>query len=190
MQKVNAQDSVSGDIRPTAQTEQSPGSKKVYIKTFGCQMNVYDSGRMADALSASGYSSAADVGDADLVILNTCHIREKASEKVYSELGRLKQARETRKHSGHDFVIAVAGCTAQAEGEEMARRAPAVGIIVGPQSYHRLPLLLDQHAKNGKTVVETEFPAAEKFEALPTVRRRRVPCAFLTVQEGCDKFCT
>ncbi len=190
MQEVNAQKSLSGHLLPGAQGQDSHGCKKVYIKTFGCQMNVYDSERMADALSGSGYSSAEDVGDADLVILNTCHIREKASEKVYSELGRLKQAREVRKRSGRDFVIAVAGCTAQAEGEEMARRAPAVGIIVGPQSYHRLPLLLDQHAKSGKTVVETEFPAAKKFGALPAVKRPRAPSAFVTVQEGCDKFCT
>jgi tRNA-2-methylthio-N6-dimethylallyladenosine synthase len=165
-------------------------AKKVFIKTFGCQMNVYDSERMADALGPAGFSGTESLHDADLVILNTCHIREKAAEKVYSELGRIRLVQETRRRAGRETVIAVAGCVAQAEGQEMARRAPAIGIVVGPQSYHRLPQLLDQHARSGETVVETEFPAAEKFGALPSTQRRQAPAAFLTVQEGCDKFCT
>jgi tRNA-2-methylthio-N6-dimethylallyladenosine synthase len=164
--------------------------KKVLIKTFGCQMNVYDSERMADALGPAGFSGTDNLHDADLVILNTCHIREKAAEKVYSELGRIRLVQEARRRAGSDTVIAVAGCVAQAEGLEMSRRAPAIGIIVGPQSYHRLPQLLDEHARSGKAVVETEFPAAEKFGALPLAQRRQAPAAFLTVQEGCDKFCT
>jgi tRNA-2-methylthio-N6-dimethylallyladenosine synthase len=165
-------------------------AKKVFIKTFGCQMNVYDSGRMAGALGPAGYSGTDSLHDADLVILNTCHIREKAAEKVYSELGRIRRVQEARRRAGGDVVIAVAGCVAQAEGQEMARRAPAIGIVVGPQSYHRLPQLLDEHRRSGKAVVETEFPAAEKFSALPQARGRQAPSAFLTVQEGCDKFCT
>src|SRR6516165_3272212 len=174
-----------------ARSEDRAGTaKKVFIKTFGCQMNVYDSGRMADALGPAGFSSTESLHDADLVILNTCHIREKAAEKVYSELGRIRLVQEARRRAGRDVVIAVAGCVAQAEGKEMARRAPAIGIVVGPQSYHRLPQLLDEHARSGETVVETEFPAAEKFGALPQAQRRQAPAAFLTVQEGCDKFCT
>jgi tRNA-2-methylthio-N6-dimethylallyladenosine synthase len=162
----------------------------VFIKTFGCQMNVYDSGRMADALAPAGFTETDVLGDADLVILNTCHIREKAAEKVYSELGRIRLVREARRLAGRDCVIAVAGCVAQAEGEELARRAPAVDIVVGPQSYHRLPYLLERQAKSRATVVETEFPAAEKFESLPAPKPRAAPSAFLTIQEGCNKFCT
>ena len=164
--------------------------KKVFIKTFGCQMNVYDSGRMADALKPAGYTETDTLRDADLIILNTCHIREKAAEKVYSELGRIVKVREARRRVGQDSVIAVAGCVAQAEGEEMAARAPAIDLVIGPQSYHRLPQLLDRRAASGTTVIETEFPAAEKFNALPAARRVSAPAAFLTVQEGCDKFCT
>jgi tRNA-2-methylthio-N6-dimethylallyladenosine synthase len=177
---------------PIAAPSEDRGSsaKKVFIKTFGCQMNVYDSGRMADALGPAGFSGTESLHDADLVILNTCHIREKAAEKVYSELGRIRLVQEARRRAGRDVVIAVAGCVAQAEGQEMARRAPAIDIVVGPQSYHRLPQLLDEHARSGKTVVETEFPAAEKFGALPAAVRRLAPSVFLTVQEGCDKFCT
>jgi tRNA-2-methylthio-N6-dimethylallyladenosine synthase len=165
-------------------------AKKVFIKTFGCQMNVYDSERMADALGSAGYAMTGDPRDASLIILNTCHIREKAAEKVYSELGRIRRMQEARRRAGGDLVIAVAGCVAQAEGEEMARRAPAIGIVVGPQSYQRLPLLLEEHARTGKTVVETEFEAEAKFDALPPPKLRTAPSAFLTVQEGCDKFCT
>ncbi len=173
-----------------AEQEESGTPGKAFIKTFGCQMNVYDSERMADALRPAGYTVTDDLREASLVILNTCHIREKAAEKVYSELGRIRRLQEARRRAGRDLVIAVAGCVAQAEGEEMALRAPAIGIVVGPQSYQRLPLLLSEHARTGKTVVETEFEAAEKFNALPAPKLRAAPSAFLTVQEGCDKFCT
>src|SRR5215813_8312941 len=141
-------------------------------------MNVYDSNRMTDLLTRDSYMETARPEDADLIILNTCHIREKAAEKVYSELGRIRLVQEARRRAGRDVVIAVAGCVAQAEGQEMARRAPAIDIVVGPQSYHRLPQLLDQHARSGKTVVETEFPAAEKFGALPVAQRRHAPSSF------------
>lgn len=173
-----------------AQVEDIGGAKKVFIKTFGCQMNVYDSERMADALGPAGYTVTGDLEDASLVILNTCHIREKAAEKVYSELGRIRRVQESRRRSGRDCVIAVAGCVAQAEGREMALRAPAIGVVVGPQSYHRLPALLEDHARSGKTIVETEFEAAGKFGALPVPKASAAPSVFLTVQEGCDKFCT
>jgi len=177
--------------RDAAQEEDNGGArKKVFIKTFGCQMNVYDSERMADALSSAGYGITDDLQDASLVVLNTCNIREKAAEKVYSELGRIRLAQEARRRAGRGCVIAVAGCVAQAEGKEMALRAPAIGIVVGPQSYHRLPVLLEQHAKSGETIVETEFEAAGKFGALPPGKLHAGPSAFLTVQEGCDKFCT
>jgi tRNA-2-methylthio-N6-dimethylallyladenosine synthase len=176
--------------RDTPKEIESCAVKKVFIKTFGCQMNVYDSERMGDALGSAGYAVTDDLHAASLVILNTCHIREKAAEKVYSELGRIRRLQEARRKAGRDLVIAVAGCVAQAEGEEMARRAPAIAVVVGPQSYQRLPLLLEEHARTGKTVVETEFEVAGKFGALPAPARRSAPSAFLTVQEGCDKFCT
>jgi tRNA-2-methylthio-N6-dimethylallyladenosine synthase len=163
---------------------------KVFIKTFGCQMNVYDSERMAEALAPMGYAQSESMDDADLVILNTCHIREKAAEKVYSELGRVREARERRRETGAgETMIAVAGCVAQAEGHEIIRRAPAVDIVVGAQSYHRLPELLGR-AGRGEKVVETEFPEEDKFAELPKRAATRRPSAFLTVQEGCDKFCT
>ena len=165
-------------------------ARKVFIKTFGCQMNVYDSERMADALAPAGFAETSILEDADLVILNTCHIREKAAEKVYSELGRIRLVREARRREGRDCVIAVAGCVAQAEGEELVRRAPVVDIVVGPQSYHRLPYLLERQAKSRAAVIETEFPTAEKFEKLPAPKPRASASAFLTVQEGCNKFCT
>ena len=157
-------------MRDTAEEEESGPAKKVFIKTFGCQMNVYDLERMGDALGAAGYAVTTDMQDASLVILNTCHIREKAAEKVYSELGRIRRMQEARRRAGRDLVIAVAGCVAQAEGEEMARRVPAIGIVVGPQSYQRLPQLLEEHARTGKAVVETEFEVARKFGALPAPR--------------------
>ncbi len=165
--------------------------KRLFIKTYGCQMNVYDSDRMADALAPHGYAPTAVIDDADLVVLNTCHIREKASEKVFSELGRLS---EIRKETGRSFTVAVAGCVAQAEGEEIARRAKGrVDLVFGPQSYHRLPELL-RRAATGELVVETDFPAEDKFDHLPPtppqVIRARGLTAFLTVQEGCDKFCS
>ena len=166
--------------------------RRVFIKTYGCQMNVYDSGRMADILAAEGYGAADSPDDADLVLLNTCHIREKAAEKVYSEIGRLRVLKERARADGREMRIAVAGCVAQAEGKEILARAPAVDIVVGPQSYHRLPQLLAR----GHRAVETEFPVESKFDHMPRVgagigaEAGRQVSAFLTVQEGCDKFCT
>jgi tRNA-2-methylthio-N6-dimethylallyladenosine synthase len=164
--------------------------KKLFIKTYGCQMNVYDSDRMADALAPHGYEPTGVIDDADLVVLNTCHIREKASEKVFSELGRLNEMRA----GGRDFLVAVAGCVAQAEGEEIARRAKGrVDLVFGPQSYHRLPELLGR-VRSGTPVVETDFPEEDKFEHLPLAQKQVIKSrgltAFLTVQEGCDKFCS
>ena len=159
--------------------------KKVFVKTYGCQMNVYDSERMAAALGAHGYGTAASPEDADLILLNTCHIREKAAEKVYSELGRLRALKVDRP----DLRIGVAGCVAQAEGAEILARAPVVDLVVGPQAYHRLPSMLDRVAA-GERPVATDFPTEDKFDHLPQDRRlRSAPAAFLTVQEGCDKFC-
>jgi tRNA-2-methylthio-N6-dimethylallyladenosine synthase len=166
-------------------------SKKLFIKTYGCQMNVYDSARMADSLAPHGYVATDRPDDADLVILNTCHIREKAAEKVYSELGRLRQLRERRRARGADMTIGVAGCVAQAEGRAMIERAPFVDIVVGPQAYHRLPELLHRRARDRGSVLDTDFPAESKFDRLP--EELATPpgiSAFLTVQEGCDKFCT
>lgn len=170
----------------------SEAPKKIHIKTYGCQMNVYDSDRMADAMAPSGWIGVATPEEADLVVLNTCHIRERAAEKVFSEIGRLKKLRDERVAAGGErLMIGVAGCVAQAEGAEIARRAPAVDLIVGPQSYHRLPELAAEAVKG--RVVDTEFPAEDKFDHLPAPDRARVaergPTAFLTVQEGCDKFC-
>ena len=166
--------------------------KKLFVKTFGCQMNVYDSGRMIDALAGEGFDSTDRMDDADLVILNTCHIREKAAEKVYSEIGRIRAVKDARRRDGKETLIGVAGCVAQAEGEEIVRRAPVVDMVVGPQSYHRLPGILARVGKG--SVVETEFPVEDKFDHLPAatpVRLRKAgPTAFLTIQEGCDKFCT
>jgi tRNA-2-methylthio-N6-dimethylallyladenosine synthase len=159
--------------------------KKLFIKTYGCQMNVYDSARMAELLAPIGYGPAEAPDDADMVILNTCHIREKAAEKVYSELGRLKKLKDAR-----PLTIAVAGCVAQAEGEEIVRRAPQVDIVVGPQSYHRLPEMIAKIARSGGHALETDFPALEKFDHLPKDSSASGVTAFLTVQEGCDKFCT
>jgi tRNA-2-methylthio-N6-dimethylallyladenosine synthase len=168
-------------------------SRKLYVKSFGCQMNVYDAQRMADTLAPLGYVETASAEGADLIILNTCHIREKAAEKVYSELGRVRRMKETARAEGRNLVVAVAGCVAQAEGEEIIRRAPAVDLVFGPQSYHRLPDLLERAARNGKAV-DTEFPVDDKFDHLaapsPAATRARGVSAFVTVQEGCDKFCT
>ncbi|HEY9011608.1 MAG TPA: tRNA (N6-isopentenyl adenosine(37)-C2)-methylthiotransferase MiaB [Devosia sp.] len=173
-------------------TETTP--KKLFIKTYGCQMNVYDSDRMADALAPHGYQPTQVLEEADLIVLNTCHIREKASEKVFSELGRLREMRAEREAAGGtSFKIGVAGCVAQAEGDEIVRRAKGVDLVFGPQSYHRLPELL-KRTGNGAVVVDTEFPEEDKFEHLPAatkaVTRARGLTAFLTVQEGCDKFCS
>ncbi len=167
--------------------------RKVHIKSFGCQMNVYDSHRMADTLAAEGFTETARCEDADLIILNTCHIREKAADKVYSELGRIRRLKQAAASEGRRLTIVVAGCVAQAEGAEIIRRAPAVDLVVGPQSYHRLPDLLARNARHG-AVVDTEFPIEDKFDRLaPPSReatRARGVSAFVTVQEGCDKFCT
>lgn len=172
-----------------AECEAAP-QKRVYIKTFGCQMNVYDSERMSEALSAEGYVETQDPADADLAILNTCHIREKAAEKVYSDLGRLRDIKRARAGEGKETRIAVTGCVAQAEGAEIVSRQPAVDLVIGPQSYHRLPELL-RRVRGGETgVVETEFPDEDKFKALAAKRTAKSVSAFLTVQEGCDKFCT
>jgi tRNA-2-methylthio-N6-dimethylallyladenosine synthase len=167
--------------------------KLLYVKSFGCQMNVYDSRRMADTLAPQGYIETLVPEDADLIILNTCHIREKAAEKVYSELGRVRRMKDAAAASGRRVVIAVAGCVAQAEGREIIRRQPAVDLVFGPQNYHRLPDLLARAARDGNAV-DTEFPAGDKFDHLATpglaaIRARGVS-AFVTVQEGCDKFCT
>lgn len=159
--------------------------KRLFIKTYGCQMNVYDSQRMAEAMGAEGYVETDRPDDADMVLLNTCHIREKAAEKLYSDLGRLKPLKAGRP----DLKIGVAGCVAQAEGDEIIRRMPIVDLVVGPQAYHRLPAM----ARGDAPAVDTDFPAEDKFDHLParTMNRatRRAPAAFLTVQEGCDKFC-
>jgi len=167
--------------------------RKVHVKSFGCQMNVYDSHRMADTLAPAGFSETAHPEDADLVILNTCHIREKAVEKVYSEIGRMRALKETAAAQGRSIMIAVAGCVAQAEGEEIIRRAASVDLVVGSQNYHRLPEMIAR-AASGAKIVDTEFPVEDKFEALVAPERaaiaRRGISAFVTVQEGCDKFCT
>ncbi len=168
-------------------------ARKLYVKSFGCQMNVYDSHRMADTLAPEGYVETASAEDADLIIFNTCHIREKAAEKVYSELGRVRRMKEAAAADGRNLLIAVAGCVAQAEGDEIIRRAPAVDLVVGSQNYHRLPDLVARAARGGK-VVDTEFPLDDKFDHLAApsldVTRARGVAAFVTVQEGCDKFCT
>ncbi len=172
-------------------------AKKLFIKTYGCQMNVYDSARMADVLAPLGYATSETPDEADMVILNTCHIREKASEKVYSELGRLRRLKERRTASGEGMVIAVAGCVAQAEGEEILRRAPYVDIVLGPQTYHRLPEMVARASRAaggigavGRGVLDTEFPVSNKFDHLPGESAPQGISAFLSVQEGCDKFCT
>ena len=175
--------------------------KRVFIRTYGCQMNVYDSDRMADVLRPLGYAMADTPEQADLVVLNTCHIREHASEKVYSELGRLRDTKRERRAEGRDLTIAVAGCVAQAEGAEIVRRQPAVDIVVGPQAYHRLPELLAEAERKaairragkrlpGAGVLDTDFPAESKFDHLPPPQGVRAGSAFLSIQEGCDKFCT
>jgi tRNA-2-methylthio-N6-dimethylallyladenosine synthase len=163
------------------------GKKGLFIKTYGCQMNVYDSERMADVLKPLGYAPVDTPEEADLVVLNTCHIREKATEKVFSELGRLKELKD---ETGGAMQIAIAGCVAQAEGGEIMRRQPAVDLVVGPQSYHRLPELLAGLARKTGDGLATDFAPEEKFNALPRSREVEGPCAFLSVQEGCDKFCT
>jgi tRNA-2-methylthio-N6-dimethylallyladenosine synthase len=172
------------------------GPRKLYVKSYGCQMNVYDSHRMADLLAPEGFAETGVPEDADLIILNTCHIREKAAEKVYSELGRVRGLKERAARDGRRVTVAVAGCVAQAEGGEIIRRAPTVDLVVGPQSYHRLPDLLAraEHKARGERVVDTEFPVEDKFAHLPAPTKAAVHArgvaAFVSVQEGCDKFCT
>ena len=166
--------------------------KKLFVKSYGCQMNVYDAERMADVLALEGFVPTAEMAEADLVVLNTCHIREKAAEKVYSELGRVRQVKHARAAQGRETQVVVAGCVAQAEGLEIIRRAPVVDVVVGPQSYHRLPDLVARARRErgqGRGIVDTEFPVEDKFDHLPSVRGRGIT-AFLTIQEGCDKFCT
>lgn len=162
-------------------TDEKTEAKKLFIKTYGCQMNVYDSERMAEAMGADGYELTDSAEGADMVLFNTCHIREKASEKLFSDLGRLRPLKE----ANPDLKIGVAGCVAQAEGDEIMRRMPLVDLVVGPQAYHRLP----EMARAGKHQIDTEFPAEMKFDLLPERKAPRGPTAFLTVQEGCDKFC-
>jgi tRNA-2-methylthio-N6-dimethylallyladenosine synthase len=169
--------------------------KTVHIKTYGCQMNVYDSERMDELLHAEGYSSTDNANDADLVILNTCHIREKAAEKMYSDIGRLKKNEALRTANGRETLVAVAGCVAQAEGAEIMRRTKAVNMVFGPQTYHKLPEFLEiarQQAARGQMphILDTDFPAEDKFEKMSGSRSATSAAAFLTVQEGCDKFCT
>jgi tRNA-2-methylthio-N6-dimethylallyladenosine synthase len=167
--------------------------RKVHVKSFGCQMNVYDSHRMADTLAPAGFVETASPEDADLVILNTCHIREKAAEKVYSEIGRIREMKEAAARDGRRMMIAVAGCVAQAEGREIIRRAGTVDLVVGSQNYHRLPDMIAR-ARNGEKIVDTEFPIEDKFDVLAAPKHdaiaKRGISAFVTVQEGCDKFCT
>ncbi|MBM1814017.1 tRNA (N6-isopentenyl adenosine(37)-C2)-methylthiotransferase MiaB [Pseudosulfitobacter pseudonitzschiae] len=166
-------------------TQTKPAPKKLFIKTYGCQMNVYDSERMAEALGGQGYVETATAADADMILLNTCHIREKAAEKIYSELGRYRDLKDEKP----DLMIGVAGCVAQAEGAEIMRRQPLVDLVVGPQSYHRLPEM-EAKARQGEKSLDTDFPEEDKFERLKSrPKAARGPTAFLTVQEGCDKFC-
>jgi len=178
--------------QPEGNADTAPNrAKRLYIKTYGCQMNVYDSARMAELLTPLGYSLTETANDADLVILNTCHIREKAAEKVFSELGQLRRMKAAKAGRGGRMIVAVAGCVAQAEGAEIVERAPCVDVVVGPQSYHRLPELLTRLARADVAgAIDTSFPAEPKFDFLPEVSSPRGVAAFLTVQEGCDKFCS
>jgi len=181
---VDTPDIIAGksDVKSSANP-----AKKVFIKTYGCQMNVYDSERMADVLAPIGYAPIGAPDHADLVILNTCHIREKAAEKVYSELGRIRQHKENNKP---EMKVAVAGCVAQAEGAEIMRRAPVVDMVLGPQTYHKLPEMIAKVTREAGEVLETDFDTLEKFDQLPEQRKAKGFSAFLTIQEGCDKFCT
>ena len=171
----------------------APARRQVFVKSYGCQMNVYDAQRMTDLLAQQGFDETFTIEDADLVILNTCHIRERATEKIFSELGKVRMLKHERKAAGRDTTVVVAGCVAQAEGPEILRREKAVDVVVGPQSYHRLPDMLAR-AQAGQRPIDTEFELDDKFALLPAPSERRVRArgtsAFLTVQEGCDKFCT
>ena len=165
-------------------------SRKLHMITWGCQMNVYDSGRMADVLAPLGYAPTDEASDADMIILNTCHIRDKAAEKVFSELGRLRLIQEARAAEGKRPILAVAGCVAQAEGAEILARAPYVDIVLGPQTYHRLPEMVARASRAAGAVIETDFPTEDKFDHLPDAAAPQGLTAFLTIQEGCDKFCS
>jgi tRNA-2-methylthio-N6-dimethylallyladenosine synthase len=183
------------DLENTIADKERPAiaGRKVFVKTYGCQMNVYDSQRMSDALAREGYAPTDAMEEADLVLLNTCHIREKAAEKIYSELGRIRDLKAERAAMGRETLVGVAGCVAQAEGREIIRRAPVVDLVIGPQTYHRLPDAV-RRVRGGERVVETDYAVEDKFEHLPAISakatRSRGVTAFLTVQEGCDKFCT
>jgi tRNA-2-methylthio-N6-dimethylallyladenosine synthase len=178
-----------GVAAPSGRGTEGPGGdrKRLHVITWGCQMNVYDSGRMADVLAPLGYAPVGQPDGADMVILNTCHIRDKAAEKVFSELGRLRRMKEA---TGNRMVLAVAGCVAQAEGAEILARAPYVDIVLGPQTYHRLPEMVARASRAGGKVIETDFPAEDKFDHLPESACPQGVTAFLTIQEGCDKFCS
>jgi tRNA-2-methylthio-N6-dimethylallyladenosine synthase len=168
----------------------SQNTRRLHVVTWGCQMNVYDSARMADVLAPLGYAPAATPDGADMVILNTCHIRDRAAEKVFSELGRLRLLKQAREAEGGRMILAVAGCVAQAEGAEIVRRAPYVDIVLGPQTYHRLPEMVARASRAAGAVIETDFPADQKFDHLPDASAPQGVTAFLTIQEGCDKFCS
>lgn len=164
-------------------------NKKIHVKTWGCQMNVYDSLRMEDVMLPHGFEATAEQDDADVIVLNTCHIREKAAEKVYSDLGRVRELKEKHAKEGKQVLIAVGGCVAQAEGEEILRRAPYVDIVMGSQAYHQLPrLVFEAQKKSGQ--VALDFPEVQKFDLLPTTTKSQGSAAFVAIQEGCDKFCT
>jgi tRNA-2-methylthio-N6-dimethylallyladenosine synthase len=180
-------------IQGIALPESSRGSerrKSLHVITWGCQMNVYDSARMGDVLAPLGYAPVGAPDDADMVILNTCHIRDKAAEKVFSQLGRLREMKQAREAAGQRMILAVAGCVAQAEGAEILARAPFVDIVLGPQTYHRLPEMVARAARAGGAVIDTEFPAVSKFDHLPAPEGRQDVVGFLTIQEGCDRFCS
>tara|TARA_Y100000817_G_scaffold189546_1_gene148105 strand:- start:278 stop:1603 length:1326 start_codon:yes stop_codon:yes gene_type:complete len=164
--------------------------KKIYIKTYGCQMNVYDSERMYELMKPHGYRISENYEDSDLIILNTCHIREKAAEKIYSELGRIVPFKEDSNKRGKQLKIVVAGCVAQAEGKEIIKRQPMVDVVVGPQTYHRLPEILNRLSNKSRKIIDTDFPIENKFDELKKIRTNKNPVAFLSIQEGCDKFCS
>jgi tRNA-2-methylthio-N6-dimethylallyladenosine synthase len=178
------------EISTSPESAKNAEPKRVHVKSWGCQMNVYDSGRMVDLLAPLGYVPVGEAADADLVILNTCHIREKATEKLFSELGRLQETQEERAKQGQGMMIAVAGCVAQAEGPEIQRRAPYVDMVFGPQTYHQLPEMIAKITRGAGHVLNTDFPVENKFDVLPQESLERNAAAFLSVQEGCDKFCS
>src|SRR5215469_13028548 len=186
-------EAASSRMKQAAFSQRTPHdvAMRVFIRTYGCQMNVYDSARMVDALRPHGFVAAENSQDADLIILNTCHIREKAAEKVYSELGTIRRLKAAKARRGGRMMVAVAGCVAQAEGAEIMRRAPCVDLVIGPQSYHRLPELIARALReSGTGVLDTSFPVEAKFDHLPEAAAPQGITAFLTVQEGCDKFCS